>query len=408
MDKLRQQLSAVVEALQKTQQRYKYNFESNVDTRNKRVHVCAYVCTASHQQKNKLQSRTVGPFVFIDADDSTYVVDVNGEERRVNSDHVTLAHRPSTPDETQHPLLDGHDKPEITPPVPAEYVIDSLLKLRRSNGIYSAKVEWLDFGPNDDSWEPLEDLPRSLVIRFLRRKKKKITGYTWSIPKPSSRRTRRSRRLNQAETALVVTPQRQEPKWSPTILGVFSNSHGEILITLNWVTINQSNSVQETLPIYWVRLTLPERTRIISHDPWLALWRFAELSEWHESYTYVWPCPPSLHDKDSPPTPFTQGVRSEPNGLLLPSVHDVTTTVEDLMYQCTEETLKVPRWESAPWYADAKAACASHEVLPHTSKDRNDMTTWALVAFHFEKNNNATEAKPSLSRRQQPMSGQGV
>jgi len=112
-------------------------------------------------------------------------------------------------------------------------------------------------------------------------------------------------------------------------------------------------------------VTLPERTRNISHDPWLALWRFAELSEWHGPYTYVWPCPPSLPGKDAPPAPVTQGVGSEPNGLLLPLVHDLTTTVEDLMYQSTEATLLAPRWKSAPWSADAKAACASHEVLPH-------------------------------------------
>jgi len=190
---------------------------------------------------------------------------------------------------------------------------------------------------------------------------------------------------------------------------VFSNSNGEIRITLNSVTIKQSNSVQETLPICWVRLTVPERRRNISHDPWLGLWRFAELSEWHGPYTYVWPCPPSLQDNDAPPTPVSQGVGSEPNGLLLPSVHDLTTTVEDLMYQSTEATLVAPRCESAPWYADAKAACASHEVLPRPSKDRNDMTTWALVAFHFSrKTNNATRAKPSLSKRQQPMSARAV
>jgi len=118
MAKLRQQIPAVVEALQKTQQRYKRNFDSNVDTRNKRVRVGDYVYTTNHEQKNKLQSRTVGPFVVLDADDSTYVVDVNGEERRVNSDHVTPAPRPSTPDETPHPLLDGLDKPESLPPVP--------------------------------------------------------------------------------------------------------------------------------------------------------------------------------------------------------------------------------------------------------------------------------------------------
>jgi len=267
MAKLRPQIPAVVEALQKTQQYCKRNFDSNVHTRNKRVRVSDYVYKTNQQQKNKLQSRTVGPFVVVDADDSTYVVDVNGKERRVNSDHVTPAPRPSTPDETPHPLLDGLDKPESTPPVPDEYVIDRLLKLRRSNGIYSAKVRWFDYGPKDDSWEPLENLPRNLVIRFLRQKKKRIAGYSWSIPTPPSQGTRRSPRLNQAETVLVVTPQRQDPKWSPTILGVFSSSHHEVRITLNWIKMNQSSSIQETLPICWVRLTLSERTRNISHDP---------------------------------------------------------------------------------------------------------------------------------------------
>ena len=94
MDKLRQQIPAVVEAFQKTQQRYKRNFDSNMDTRNKRVRVGDYVYTTNYQQKNQLKSRTVGPFVILDADDSTYVIDVKGEERRVNSDHVTPAPRP--------------------------------------------------------------------------------------------------------------------------------------------------------------------------------------------------------------------------------------------------------------------------------------------------------------------------
>ena len=189
--------------------------------------------TTNHKQNIKLQSRTVSPLVVVDADDSTYVIDVSGEERRVNSDHVTQSPRPLKPDEMRHPLLDGLDKPESTPPVPDQYVIDRLLKLRQSNGIYSAKVRWFDYGPKNDSWEPLENLPRNLVIRIFRRKKKKIAGYSWSIPTPEFRGTRRSPKFNQAESALLVTPQPPDPKWSPTILGVFSNSHDENRITLN-------------------------------------------------------------------------------------------------------------------------------------------------------------------------------
>jgi len=94
MAKLRQHIPAVVEALQKTQHRYKRKIDSNVDTRNKRVRVGDYVYTNNHQQKNELQSRTVGPLAVLDADDSTYVREANVEERRVNSDHVTPAPRP--------------------------------------------------------------------------------------------------------------------------------------------------------------------------------------------------------------------------------------------------------------------------------------------------------------------------
>jgi len=79
------------------------------------------------------------------------------------------------------------------------------------------------------------------------------------------------------------------------------------------------------------------------------------------------------------------------------------------MYKSTEATLIAPIWESAPSYIDATAACASHEVLPYASNDHNSTTTWALVAFHFEKKTNiARQAYLSLSKRQQPMSGQGV
>jgi len=162
--KLKQEIPAVVEALQKTQQRYKRNFDSNVDTRKNRVRVGAYVYSTSLQRKKKLKSGTVGPSFARNANVSTYVIDVNGEERPVNSDHVIPAPRPSTPDKTPHPLLDALDNPESTPPLPDEYVIDRLLSPRRNKGMYRTKVRWFDYGPKDDSRERLENLSQNLVI----------------------------------------------------------------------------------------------------------------------------------------------------------------------------------------------------------------------------------------------------
>jgi len=42
--------------------------------------------------------------------------------------------------------------------------------LRQTGDSYSAKVRWFDYGSKDDTWEPLENLPRNLVVRFLRQK----------------------------------------------------------------------------------------------------------------------------------------------------------------------------------------------------------------------------------------------
>ena len=61
-----------------------------------------------------------------------------------------------------------------------EHVSDRLLGIRSFRGTYIAKVRWFDYGPKDDTWEPLDNLPRNLVIRYLRQKKKYIPGYSWS------------------------------------------------------------------------------------------------------------------------------------------------------------------------------------------------------------------------------------
>jgi len=124
MARLRRKIPVVVEALRKTQQRYKRNFDHRVATRNADVKIGDYVYTTDHDRQNKLQSKAIGPFMVLDADDSTFVIDIDGEEKRVSSDHVTPAPRPTTTDKVPHPLLDGLDKPKEPPAVVDEYVID--------------------------------------------------------------------------------------------------------------------------------------------------------------------------------------------------------------------------------------------------------------------------------------------
>jgi len=108
MARLRRQIPVVIEALRKTQQRYKRNFGHRVATRNANVKIGGYVYTTNHDQQNKLQRKAIGPFVVVDMDSdaSTFVIDVDGEEKRFSNDHVTPAPRPTMTDTVPHPLLD--------------------------------------------------------------------------------------------------------------------------------------------------------------------------------------------------------------------------------------------------------------------------------------------------------------
>jgi len=128
MASLRRQIPVVVEALRKKHQRYKCNFDHRVATRDADVKIVDYVYTTNHDRKNMLQSKAIGPFVVVDtdADASTFVIDIDGEEKRVSSDHVTPASRPTTADTVSHPLLDGLDQRKSPPATADEYVIDKL------------------------------------------------------------------------------------------------------------------------------------------------------------------------------------------------------------------------------------------------------------------------------------------
>jgi len=131
---------------------------------------------ANHDQQNKLQSEAIGHFVIVDADAdaSPFVIDIDGEEKRVSSDHVTPAPRPTTTDTVPHPLLDGQDQRKTPPATADEYVIDKLLGFCQTGDTESATVRWFDYGWEDDTWEPLKNLPRNMAVHFLRQKKKHV------------------------------------------------------------------------------------------------------------------------------------------------------------------------------------------------------------------------------------------
>jgi len=59
-----------------------------------------------------------------DADASTFVIDIDGEKKRVSSDHVTPAPGPTMTNTIPHPLLDGLDQRKPPLATADEYVVD--------------------------------------------------------------------------------------------------------------------------------------------------------------------------------------------------------------------------------------------------------------------------------------------
>jgi len=210
MARLRRQIPVVVDALREMQLRYKRNFDHRIATRNAKVKIGDYVYTTNHDRQNKLRSKAIGPFVVRDADvdSSTFVIDIDGEEKRVSSDHVTRAPRPTTTDTVPLPLLNGFDPRKPPPATADEHVVDNLPRSRQTGDTCSDKVRWFDCGSKDDTGEPQKNLLRNMVVRFLRQKKEHDPGYDWQTPTRQSRR-----RAGLTAVANIV----MDHTWIPTI-----------------------------------------------------------------------------------------------------------------------------------------------------------------------------------------------
>jgi len=185
--RLRRQIPVVVEAFRQTPHRDKRNFDHPVATRNADVKVGDYVYTTKNNRQPKLKSKATGPFVVLDADATTFDMNIVEEEMRVSSAHVTEARRPTTTNTVPHVLKDGIKEPKHPPATADGYVNDKLLGLRQTGGTLIAKVRWFDYGSKVDTLEPLENLLRNMLVRFLRRKKKRVPGYYWKIATRKSR-----------------------------------------------------------------------------------------------------------------------------------------------------------------------------------------------------------------------------
>jgi len=268
-----------------------------------------------------------------------------------------------------HPLLDGLDKRKPPPVTADEYVIDKLLGLRRTGDTHSVKVRWLDCGSKDDTWEPLENLPRNMVVRFLRQKTKHVPGYDWQKP------TRRRRRKAGLTTVANIV---MDPTWTPTIQHVHVTGDGVIHANVSWTGLSTDAAVREVTPVAWLKLSLPSMTRNFAYDPQLSLRHFPRLSHEYGPYTYVWPksAQSTLIGSD-PAVPVL------PNGFFVPPVQHLDSILRRLVTTTEEATVVIPQWTNTSWYATAIRACFEYQVLLSTDAKDTNPKPWAMLACHF-------------------------
>jgi len=131
-------------------------------------------------------------------------------------------------------------------------------------------VRWFDYGSKDDTWEPLKNLPRNLVVLFLRQKKKHVPGFEWQTP------TRRSRRQAGLTTVTNIV---MESTWIPTIQHVHVTGDGVIHADVSWTESSTAVAIKEVIPVAWLKSTLPSMTRNFAYDPQLALRHFSSAEQ---------------------------------------------------------------------------------------------------------------------------------
>jgi len=191
-------------------------------------------------------------------------------------------------------------------------------------------VRWFDCGSKDDTWEPLENLSRNLFERFLRQKKKHVTGYEWQTP------TRRSQRQAGLTTVTNIV---MNSTWISTIQLVHVIGDGVIHADVSWTGSSTAAAINEVLLVAWLKSTLSSITRNFAYDPQLALCHFHRLNRVHGPYTYMWPksAQATLIGND-PSVPVL------PNGFLVPPVQHSYSVLRRLVTTTAEATVVIPQW----------------------------------------------------------------
>jgi len=155
------------DTVDKAQARYKQALDKRVKARLEALRVGDWVFVKSHEnQGDKLVFKTLGPYQVLKTDGRRLTIESDDGIRSINGNHATRAPEALEGDPASARALAEWKVPSLASSAskPIEAVFDHFVgQGYDEHERIMLKVRWFGYGPREDSWNYVEDLPAEKV-----------------------------------------------------------------------------------------------------------------------------------------------------------------------------------------------------------------------------------------------------
>ena len=157
----------VRDTMEKAQARYKRAFDKRVQTRREALQIGDWEFVNSHEnQGGKLVFETLGAYKILKTDRRRLPIESDDNIRTINWNHATRASEPPDGDPAWARALTAWRVPSL--PSSASKPIEAVFDRFVGHGyddqdLLMLKVRWFGYGPREDSWHYVEDVPAEKV-----------------------------------------------------------------------------------------------------------------------------------------------------------------------------------------------------------------------------------------------------
>jgi len=176
-EKFLQRLDSLVplvrETMEKAQARYKRAFDKRVRPRRESLRVGDWVYVKSHEnQGGKLVFKTLRPYQVLKTDGRRLTIESDDGIRTINGNHASGASEPPESDPAWARALAAWRVPSL--PSSASKPLEAVFDYFVGQGYdeherLMLKVRWFRYGPREDTWQYVEDLPSEKVRQYCQR-----------------------------------------------------------------------------------------------------------------------------------------------------------------------------------------------------------------------------------------------